>query len=120
MSLSLLKTGAIAAVLVATMATGAFAKQFLHGEMNDDSTIYSNHSQYSNDIGDAYDGDDVLILSFYKSKGGWFYIKDLDTGDQGWVRKFDVDVNWKNGPKGNGGGPNFCFGGPYGSFCVNP
>ena len=119
MSLSFVKTGVIAAALVMTMASGAFAKQFLHGEMNDDSTIYSNHSQYSNEVGDADEGDDVLILSFYKSKGGWFYIKDLDSGDQGWVRKNDVDVKWNKGPKGNGG-PNFCFGGPYGSFCVNP
>jgi outer membrane protein assembly factor BamB len=117
MSLSLLKTGAIAAALIVALATGANAKQVLHGEMDDDSPLYSQHSQWSNEIGYADEGDEVVVYGYYKGKGGWFLIKDLDTGDHGWVRKHDVDLDWK-GPKGPG--PGFCFGGPYGSFCVNP
>jgi SH3-like domain-containing protein len=116
MSLSLVKTGVIAASVLMMSATMAMAAP--HGTINYDTKIKWNHSSSSPTVGWAYDGDDVIILGGY---GSWYKIKDIDEGDKGWVKKSAVDVYGGGGGGGGGGSPvNACFWGPYGYICVNP
>ena len=114
MSLSLVKTGAIAAVLVLSLA-GAAAAAPLHGEISYDTKVKAFHSNGSPTVNWAYEGDDVWIIG---QSSGWYKVK-VD-GPDGWVKKSAVDVDYGPGPGPGPSGPSACFWGPYGYVCINP
>ncbi|MEO6012190.1 MAG: hypothetical protein ABIQ30_01210 [Devosia sp.] len=115
MSLSLLKTGAIAATVLALSVTGAFAAQ--HGTLNYDTKLKAYPKSASQTVGWGEEDDDVAILDYTNKNGGWFRIKDYDTGDKGWVKKSAVDLDYVDDPVKPG--VQFCFNGPFGYVCVN-
>lgn len=116
MSLSILKTGALAATLVLALA-GASAAAPLHGEINYDTKVKQFHSNGSPSVNWVSEGDDVWIIG---SVPGWYKVKV--PGPDGWVKKSAVDVFYGPGPGPDYGygGPSACFSGPFGGLCVNP
>ena len=127
MSLSFVKTGAIAAAVIfaglAVTSTMAEAKP-LGGEIQYDTKVKSKPWGYT--TGWASEGDHVWIVGYYDNgtntkKDDWVHV--LAKGDyNGWVQAYAVDFDnyqpW-NGPKGPKNGVNFCFNGPFGYFCAS-
>jgi hypothetical protein len=128
MSLSFVKTGAIAAAVIfaglAVTSTMAEAKP-LGGEIQYDTKVKSKPWGYT--TGWASEGDHVWIIGYEDNgtktkKDDWVHV--LAKGDyNGWVQAYAVDFdNYKpwNGPnKGPKNGVNFCFNGPFGYFCAS-
>jgi hypothetical protein len=114
MSISLLKTGAVAVTALMISAGGAFAAPYLHGTIDYTTKVKSHHSNGSMTLQWAHEGEHVTILN---SWGSWYYVKL--SGPDGWVKKNAVDVDYGPGPGPSGPGVNFCFNGPYGYFCIN-
>jgi hypothetical protein len=115
MSLTLLKTGAIAATALMISAGGAFAAPLLHGVIDYDTKVKANHSNGSVTLQWADEGQNVTVLNSF---GNWYYVKL--PGPDGWVKKSAVDVDYPDyDNQDDGPNVNFCFNGPYGYFCVN-
>jgi hypothetical protein len=115
MSLSLLKTGAIAATAVIMSISGAFAATY--GTINYDTKVKAQAKSASQTVNWAEEGDDVLILDYTKKNGGWFKIKV--PGPDGWVKKSAVEVFTDGPDMDDEPGVQFCFTGPLGYICVN-
>lgn len=135
MSLSFVKTGAIAAAMIVAglvvTSTVAEAKP-LTGEIQYDTKVKNKPFGFTTDW--ASEGDHVVIIDYWdngtkKKFDDWIHV--FAKGDyNGWVPANAVDIDYYKpfpgpgpkpfpgpGPKGNGF--NFCFNGPYGYFCAN-
>jgi uncharacterized protein YgiM (DUF1202 family) len=108
MTLSL-KSAALAGILLATSAGGAFASQYAF--IDHDVLVRQHHSNGSSIVNSADEGDHVKILAHW---GNWYKIKL--GGPDGWVRANALDFG---GPSYPGPGPHACIWGPYGYFCVD-
>jgi hypothetical protein len=117
MSLSLVKTGAIAATAIIMSVTGAFAATY--GTINYDTKVRWMPKSSSQSVGYVEEGDYVKILDYTKKNGGWFRIDPPGPNNAGWVKKSAVDLDdYDNGP--NKPDVKFCFYGPLGGYiCVN-
>lgn len=115
MALSLIKTGALAAALVAFSVSGAFAASW--GTINYDTKVKKTWSSSSKTVGFAEEGDDVKIIDYTKKNGGWFKIDPPGPNNTGWVKKGAVSLEMDDEDSDD---PNvkFCFYGPLGYVCV--
>ncbi len=129
MSLSFVKTGAIAAavILAGLVATSTIAEaKPLSGQIQYDTKVKSK-PWGGMTVGWASEGDHVWIVGY--SDNGTKTKKDdsvhvLRKGDyNGWVPAYAVDFDnykpWQGGPKGPGNGVSFCFNGPFGYVCAS-
>ena len=115
MSLSLVKTGAIAATAIIMSVTGAFAATY--GTLNYDTKVKSQPKSASLTINYAEEDDYVRILDYTNKNGGWFKIKI--SGPDGWVKKSAIDLDNVDYDPSNPG-VQFCFYGPLGGYiCLN-
>ncbi len=114
MALSLLKTGAIAATVLAMSVSGAFAATY--GTIDHDTKVKKYWSSSSKTVGWAEEGDYVQILDYTKKNGGWFKINPPGPNNTGWVRKNAVDLDFEDSDPEPG--VQFCFTGPLGKVCV--
>jgi len=111
MSLSVLKTGAIAAVIVLATASASLAATW--GVVTQNSAVRANHSNAAAIVNSVSFGQPVQIVN---SWGNWYKIKV--PGPDGWVRKNRVSLN-PAPPPPSSPGVQFCFNGPFGYLCVN-
>ena len=115
MSLSFVKTGALAATLVLSLA-GAASAAALHGEITYDTKVKQYHSSSSMTVDYAYEGDDVWIIA---KSGSWYKVKAPGL-TPGWVKKSAVDLDYYDPTPVGPSGPSACFWGPLGYVCINP
>ncbi|MEO6396639.1 MAG: hypothetical protein ABIO40_12110 [Devosia sp.] len=108
MTLSLVKTGAIAAALVFATATSSLAATYAIVEQ--DSLIRYNHSNSSSVVNDVEEGDLVQIIGEW---GNWYKI--AIPGPNGWIRSYKLELDYEDDPAP---GVQFCFMGPLGKVCV--
>jgi len=117
MSLSLLKTGAIAATVLVMSVSGAFAATY--GSINYDTKVKKSWFSGSPTVTWVEEGDYVKIVDYTKKNGGWFRIDPPGPNNAGWVKKSAVDLEDYDVDPGNPG-VNFCFYGPLGGYiCLN-
>ena len=111
MTLSLLKTGALAAAIVFATATSSLAATWALVEQ--DSYIRANHSSSSSIVNDVEEGDVVQVIGHW---GNWY--KLAIPGPNGWIRdyKLEFDYDEVDDPSP---GVKLCFMGPIGKVCVN-
>ncbi len=112
MSLSILKTGAIAAAIVLATASASLAATW--GVVTQNSPVRSNHYNASAVVNSVNFGQPVQIVN---SWGNWYKIQI--PGPDGWVRKNRVSINPAPPPPSPGPGVQFCFNGPFGYLCIN-
>ena len=118
MALSILKTGVIAATVLALSVSGAFAATY--GSINYDTKVKQHAYSASMTVGWVEEGDYVKIIDYTKKNGGWFRIDPPGPNNAGWVKKSAIDLD-VYGDDDYDGDPNvsFCFYGYLGQVCVN-
>lgn len=114
MSLTLIKTGAVAAALLVASASGAFAFAPLTGEFAYDTQVKLDHSYASPTVNWADAGDDLTVIGKF---GNWYKVKLA--GPDGWVKKSSVDLDYYPDPTPSPSPVHACFWGPYGYVCIN-
>jgi SH3-like domain-containing protein len=114
MTLSLLKTTAVAGAMLAASTVGSFAATYAY--VDHDALVRYNHSTSSIVVNDVSEGDYVKIIGHW---GNWYKIK-ID-GPDGWVKASVLDFDSYDPYPGPGPSPvQACFWGPLGYVCVNP
>jgi uncharacterized protein YgiM (DUF1202 family) len=117
MSLSLVKTAAVAATLLVASASGAFASTY--AIVDHDANVRSGHGLGSPVINSVDEGDYVKILDHW---GNWYKVK-TDFGPNGWVYYTALEFDYSPYPTypAYPTNPNVqaCFWGPLGYVCVN-
>lgn len=116
MSLSLVKTGAIAATAILMTVTGAFAATY--GTINYDTKVKKSWYSGSPTVSYVDEGDYVKIIDYTHKNGGWFRIDPPGPNNAGWVKDSAIDLDHDyydpNDPQ-----VKFCFYGPLGGYiCV--
>ncbi len=115
MTLSLIKTGAVAAAALALSATGAFAFAPLTGEFAYDTEVHAQANNWSPVVNYADAGDDLTVIG---KIGKWYKVKI--SGPDGWVKKSSVDLDYYPTPSPAPSSPvQACFWGPGGYICIN-
>lgn len=114
MSISVLKTGAIAAALLVATTASSFAATWAY--IDHDVLVRANHNNAAPIVNSADEGDYVKVLAHW---GNWYKIKV--PGPDGWVRANALDFDgYGPGPGPSDPGVQACFWGPLGGYiCVN-
>ena len=110
MSLSLVKTGAVAAALLIASTASSFAATWAY--VDHDANVRQNHSVASAVVNWVSEGDHVKVINHW---GNWYKVQI--PGPDGWVRASALDFTPGPGPGPDG--VQFCFWGPLGYVCVN-
>lgn len=111
MTLSLVKTGAIAAAMLIATASSSFAATW--AMVDQDTNVRAGHSNGSAVVNYVEEGDVVQIIGHW---GNWYKI--AIPGPNGWVRSYKLDIDYEDDPSSPG--IQFCFTGPFGGYvCAN-
>lgn len=114
MTLSLVKTGAIAAALLIATASSSFAASWAMVTQN--SNVKANHYNVAANVNHVDAGDIVQVIGHW---GNWSKI--AIPGPNGWIRSYKLDTTYGYGfGYPTTPGVQFCFTGPLGYVCVNP
>lgn len=120
MALSILKTGAIAAVAILMTATSSMAA--VYGTINYDTKVKKTYSSSSQTVWIVEEGDYVKVLNYTKKNGGWFRIDPPGGNNAGWIKDeaIDLDVDEDDFDDGDDINLTICGPGLFGSaFCIN-
>ena len=112
MSLTVIKTGAIAAAILLATTAASFASTW--ATVDHDASVRMFHSNGSVTVNFVAEDDQVKVIDQW---GNWYKIKI--PGQDGWVKANALDFGgWNQNP-----GPSpvqACFWGPVGYVCINP
>jgi hypothetical protein len=119
MALSLLKTGAIAATVLALSVSGAFAATY--GHVNYDTSVKKSWSSNSSTVWYLDEGDYVKVINYTSKNGGWYRVDPQGPNNAGWVKDSAIDLDMDDFDDDDDleltiCGPTLFFGG---NFCVN-
>lgn len=112
MSLSLVKTGAIAAALVLATTASSMAAQWAY--VDHDAWVRANHYNVAPIVNSVEEGDYVKVTAHW---GNWYKVQI--PGQDGWVKSGVLDFSPGPGPFPGPGNVQACFWGPLGYVCVN-
>jgi hypothetical protein len=116
MALSILKTGAIAATVLALSVSGAFAATY--GHVNYDTKVKKTWSSNSSTVYWLDEGDYVKVLNYTSNNGGWFRVDPPGANNAGWVRDSAIDLDGADYDDGDDINLTICGPGLFGSnFC---
>ena len=112
MSLSLLKTGAVAAAILLATTASSFAASWAY--VDHDAYVRASHFNVSPVVNAVEEGQYVKVIN---SWGNWYKVQI--PGQDGWVKASVLDFTPGPGPGPGPGNVQFCFWGPLGYVCVN-
>ena len=118
MTLSILKTGAIAATALILSATGAFAATY--GTINYDTKVKKTYSSSSQTVWIVEEDDYVKVLNYTSKNGGWYRIDPPGPNNAGWIKRKAIDIDSDDFDDGDDINLTICGPGLFGSnFCIN-
>ena len=121
MSLSILKTGAIAATALIMSVTGSMAA--VYGTIDHDNTkVKKTWSSNSATVWILDEGDYVKVINYTSKNGGWYRVDPPGPNNAGWVKDSWIDLDVDDDDFDDDDidlticGPTLFFGG---NFCIN-
>ena len=112
MTLSLVKTAAIAATLVVASVSAASAATWAY--VDHDAKVRYNHYNSSPAVSWVDEGDVVKVIGKWNN---WYRIDPPGPNNAGWVRNYVLDFDYEDDPSTPG--VQFCFNNGFGQICLN-
>ena len=112
MTLSIVKTAAVAAALIAGSVSAASAATYAY--VDQDAKVRAYHSTSSPTVEWVEEGDIVKVIGKW---GSWYKIDPKGPNNSGWVRNYVLEFDYEDDPVKPG--VQFCFNGPLGYVCLN-